>query len=132
MTIEVPVKPKFKWEFRKSAAVSPTVVAMIFMIQKKMVTSGTLFSVGAFPLFKSVFNGFSPNRNFRTIVASTTSIKHYTGRASNAPASVCVPTNAIAPSPPASQASYCDGSRTIGARSWTVPKNSFGGTVTIV
>ena len=40
--VEVPVRPKCKFELRKSAAVSPTVVAMILMTQKKIVTSGTL------------------------------------------------------------------------------------------
>ena len=37
------VRPKFRFEFRKSAAVSPTVVATILIIQKKTVISGTLF-----------------------------------------------------------------------------------------
>src|SRR5437868_2838508 len=41
----VPVSPRPRWLFRKSAAVSPTVVAMILMIQKKSVTSGTLLSM---------------------------------------------------------------------------------------
>lgn len=45
MTIEVFVKPKFRLTLRKSAAVSPTVVAMILIIQKKIVTSGTLLSM---------------------------------------------------------------------------------------
>src|SRR5579884_2743539 len=45
MTSVVPVKPRPIWELRKSAAVSPTVVAMILMTQKKIVTSGTLLSM---------------------------------------------------------------------------------------
>src|SRR5438132_12834455 len=45
MTSVVPVKPSPRCEFKKSAAVSPTVVAMTLMIQKKTVTSGTLFNI---------------------------------------------------------------------------------------
>ncbi len=39
------VKPRCSVVERKSAAVSPTVVAVILMIQKTSVTSGTLFSI---------------------------------------------------------------------------------------
>jgi hypothetical protein len=37
-------KPKFMVNARKSAPVSPTVVAIILIIQKYSVTSGTLFN----------------------------------------------------------------------------------------
>src|SRR5882757_11350651 len=43
VTIEVPVRPKFRLTFRKSAADSPTVVHSTLTIQKYRVTSGTLF-----------------------------------------------------------------------------------------
>lgn len=42
------------------------------------------------------------------------------------------PSNRFAPSPSFNHASYSFGRRTIGARSWTVRRNSFGGTVHIV
>src|SRR5690348_12466072 len=42
---EVAVSPKPRLKFRKSAPVSPTVVANILMIQNAKVTSGTLFSM---------------------------------------------------------------------------------------
>src|SRR3954452_19594747 len=44
MMYVVLVRPRFRLSERKSAAVSPTVVARTLMIQKKMVTSGTLLS----------------------------------------------------------------------------------------
>ena len=44
MTTVVPVSPKPRFSARKSAAVSPIVVARILMIQKKIVTSGTLLN----------------------------------------------------------------------------------------
>src|SRR3954470_19193878 len=45
ITHVVPVNPRPRLVARLSAAVSPTVVARILMIQKKMVTSGTLFNM---------------------------------------------------------------------------------------
>jgi hypothetical protein len=39
------VNPKFKLSLKKFAAVSPTVVVIIFIIQKNMVTCGTLFNI---------------------------------------------------------------------------------------
>src|SRR4051794_7589390 len=45
ITTVVNVRPKWRVSFRKSAAVSPTVVAKTLMIQKKIVTSGTLLSM---------------------------------------------------------------------------------------
>ena len=45
MTNDVLVNPRCSRVERKSAAVSPTVVAMTLMSQKKMVISGTLFSI---------------------------------------------------------------------------------------
>lgn len=55
MTIEVFVKPRFRLTLRKSAAVSPTVVAMILIIQKNIVTSGTLLSMPPDFAVKEVF-----------------------------------------------------------------------------
>src|SRR6478752_3708194 len=46
ITQVVPVRPSPRLVVRLSAAVSPTVVARILMIQKKIVTSGTLLSIG--------------------------------------------------------------------------------------
>ena len=46
MTTLVMASPKFRSTLRKSAAVSPTVVASTLITQKMMVTSGTLFSMG--------------------------------------------------------------------------------------
>src|ERR1700682_2365055 len=43
--IEVPLNPRPRFTFKKSEAVSPTVVHKTFMIQKKTVTSGTLLSI---------------------------------------------------------------------------------------
>ena len=43
--------------FRKSVAVSPTVVAMILMIQMKSVTSGTLLSMYEALFRKGIFMG---------------------------------------------------------------------------
>ena len=42
VTIDVPVSPKFRFTFRKSAADSPTVVQSTLMTQNQRVTSGTL------------------------------------------------------------------------------------------
>ena len=44
ITTEVPVRPRFMWVLRKSAAVSPTVVHKILIIQKYKVISGTLLA----------------------------------------------------------------------------------------
>jgi hypothetical protein len=41
----VPFRPKPKLTFKKSEAVSPTVVHRTLMIQKKIVTPGTLHSI---------------------------------------------------------------------------------------
>jgi hypothetical protein len=43
--IEVPFRPKPRLTFKKSEAVSPTVVHKTFMIQKNTVTCGTLLNV---------------------------------------------------------------------------------------
>jgi hypothetical protein len=45
MKRDVTVSPRFSVTERKSAAVSPTVVAIIFIVQKASVTSGTLLSI---------------------------------------------------------------------------------------
>ena len=43
--MDVPVSPKFKFTFKKSAKVSPTVVHNTLIIQKKKVISGTLLKL---------------------------------------------------------------------------------------
>src|SRR3954454_12866790 len=50
----VPVRPSPRLVVRLSAAVSPTVVARILMIQKKIVTSGTLLSIVRAPRLVAV------------------------------------------------------------------------------